>query len=186
MLLDIIFVLILGYGFYLGFSERVINTFALGVLIVLALLLSINLAPIISDFLAPRLNVDGGLVFFIGMLVSFFFGVIVIRMLITWIEGIVSKDNINIAAKLGSGLVMGGILLLIYGVGIGTADKLDAIDRKMKKESVTYHFTKDFPTVVKRGVTSVSPVAKEFWAHVSGGVEDNYKRSERRNKRRRD
>ena len=183
MLIDILFVLIIGYGFYLGFSERVINTFSLGLLVVLALLLSVNLAPRISDFLAPRLNVDGGITFFIGMLVSFFVGVILIRVIITWIEGIVDKENISIAAKLGSGLIMGSLLLVVYGLGLQAVDKISGIDRKVKRESATYYFAEDFPNVAKRSITSVSPVAKEFWSYVSGNVEDNYRRSERFNKR---
>ncbi len=183
MLIDILFILIIGYGFYLGFSERVINTFSLGVLIVLALLLSINLAPVISNFLSPRLNVDGGIVFFLGLLISFFVGVIIIRMLITWFEGIVSKDNVTIAAKLGSGLIMGSLLLVVYGLGIEAVDKISGIDNKVKRESVTYDFARDFPNVAKRSIVSVSPVAKEFWAYVSGNMEDNYRRNERYNKR---
>jgi len=137
----------------------------------------------ISNFLSPRLNVDGGIVFFLGLLVSFFIGVIAIRMILSWIEGIVDKDNINLAAKLGSGLVMGSLLIVVYGLGIEAVDKISGIDKKIKRESVTYDFARDFPNVAKRSITSVSPVAKEFWAYVSGNVENNYRRSERYNKR---
>jgi len=183
MLVDIFFALVLGYGFYLGFSERVIRTFSLGVLVILALLISINLAPIISNFLSPRLNVDGGIVFFAGLLGSFFVGVIAIRMILSWVEGFVSKENVSLATQLGSGLIMGSLLLVVYGLGIQAFDKLSGIDKRTKKESLTYDFAHDFPNIAKRSITSVQPVAKEFWGYVSGNVEKNYKRSERYNKR---
>lgn len=183
MLIDIIFVLIVVYGFYLGFSQRVIRAFSLSVLVILALLLSINLAPMISNFLSPRLNVDGGIVFFVGILVSFFVAVIVIRMLTSWIETIVNKDNVNIATQLGSGLIMGCLLLIVYGLGIEAVDKISGIDKKTKRESITYDFASEFPSVAKRGIASVQPVAKEFWGHISGNVEKNYKRTEKYNKR---
>lgn len=183
MLVDILFALVLGYGFYLGFSERVIRTFSLGVLVILALLVSINLAPIISNFLSPRLNVDGGIVFFVGLLGSFFVGVIAIRMILSWIEGMVSKENVSLATQLGSGLIMGSLLLVVYGLGIQAFDKLSGIDKRTKKESLTYEFAHDFPNIAKRSITSVQPVAQEFWGYVSGNMEKNYKRSERYNKR---
>ena len=149
MLIDIIFVLIVVYGFYLGFSQRVIRTFSLSVLVILALLLSINLAPMISNFLSPRLNVDGGMVFFVGILVSFFVAVIVIRMLTSWIETIVNKDNVNLATQLGSGLIMGCLLLIVYGLGIEAVDKISGIDKKTKRESIPYDFASEFPSVAK-------------------------------------
>ena len=183
MLVDILFVLVVGYGFYLGFSERVIRTFSLGVLVILALLLSVNLAPIISNFLAPRLSVDGGIIFFIGLLVSFFFGVIVIRMLLSWIEGVVSKDNVSLATQLGSGLIMGSLLLVVYGLGIDAFDKVSGIDRKVKKESVTYDFARGFPTVAKKSIASVQPLAQDFWGYVSGNMEEGQRQSENYNKR---
>ena len=183
MLIDIIFVLIIGYGFYLGFSQRVIRTFSLSVLVILALVLSINLAPMISNFLSPRLNVDGGIIFFIGLLVSFFVGIIVIQMLKNWIEGIVDKDSISLATQLGSGLIMGCLLLIVYGLGIEAVDKISGIDKHTKRESITYDFASEFPGVAKKGIASVQPVAKEFWTYISGNVEKNYKRTEKYNKR---
>ena len=121
--------------------------------------------------------------FFVGILISFFVAVIVIRMLTSWIETIVNKDNVNLATQLGSGLIMGCLLIIVYGLGIEAVDKISGIDKKTKRESITYDFASGFPHVAKKGIASVQPVAKEFWAHLSGNVEKNYKRTEKYNKR---
>ncbi|HFA49539.1 MAG TPA: CvpA family protein [Bacteroidetes bacterium] len=182
MFIDIIFVLVIVYGFYLGFSQKIIRTFTLSLLIIAALLLSLNLAPFTTDFLSNFLNSDSGVLFFVGLLTSFVVAIFLIRLIISWIEGVFKKENVSIATHLSSGLIMGSLLLIVYGSGLLMFEKADAIDAKTKKASLTYKFTRNFPEKAKASFVSVKPVVVDFWDYVSGSVKKNYRESEKKSK----
>ncbi len=183
MVVDIIFVLVIVYGFYLGFSKKIIRTITLSLLVVFALLLSLNLVPFTTDLLRSFVKTDSSILFFISLLASFIVAVFVIRLLMVWLEGVFKKENVSIATHLSSGLIMGSILLVIYGTGLIFCEKAEAIGPDVKKASVTYDFTRGFPEKAKASVVSVQPVLVEFWAYVSGSVQKNYKESEQKSKK---
>ncbi|HHM20506.1 MAG TPA: CvpA family protein [Bacteroidetes bacterium] len=184
MIVDIIFVLLLAYGFYLGFSQKIIRVITLSLTVIFALLLSLNLVPFTTELFGSFIKTDSSLLFFIALLASFIVAVFLIRIVVSWLENIFKKENVGIATRLSSGLIMGAILLVIYGLGLNFFDSAKAIAPDTKRESVTYKFTRDFPNRAKAGMTSVQPVIERFWDYVSGSVEKNYKASERRSRRR--
>lgn len=184
MIVDIIFVLLLGYGFYLGFSQKIIRTVTLSLTVIFALLLSLNLVPFTTEIFGSFIKTDSSILFFIALLASFIVAVFCIRLLVSWLEGVFKKENVGMATRLSSGLIMGSILLVIYGSSLNFFDQADAIDKDTKKASMTYKFTRQFPEKAKASMVSVQPVFEEFWNYVSGSVEKNYKESERKSKRR--
>ncbi len=184
MVVDIIFVLIIIYGFYLGFSQKIIRTITLSLLLVFALLLSLNLVPFTTELLGSVIKTDSGILFFIGLLTSFIVAIFLIRLIMTWLEGVFKKENVSLATHLSSGLIMGSILLVIYGSGLIFFEKAEAIGPEVKQASVTYDFTRGFPEKAKASVVSVKPVLVDFWAYVSGSVQKNYEESEKKSEKR--
>jgi len=183
MVVDIIFVLVIVYGFYLGFSKKIIRTITLSLLVIFALLLSLNLVPFTTELLGSFLKTDSGVLFFIGLLTSFIVAVFLIRLIMTWLEGVFKKENVSVATHLSSGLIMGSILLVIYGSGLIFFEKAEAIGPDVRKASVTYDFTRGFPEKAKASVISVKPVIEDFWNYVSGSVKKNYEESEKKSKK---
>ncbi len=183
MVVDIIFVLVIVYGFYLGFSQKIIRTITLSLLVVFAVLLSLNLVPFTTDLLRSVLKTDSGILFFVGLLTSFIVAVFLIRIIMNWLQGVFKKENVNIATHLSSGLIMGSILLVIYGTGLIFCEKAEAIDPDVKKASVTYDFTRGFPEKAKASLVSVKPVLVDFWDYVSGSMQKTYKESEKKSKK---
>lgn len=183
MIVDIVFVALLAYGFYLGFSQKIIRVVTLSLTVIFALLLALNLVPFTNELIGNFLKADSSILFFIALLSSFIIAIFLIRMIVTWLEGVFKKENVGMATRLTSGMIMGAILLVVYGSSLNFFDSADAIGPKVKKESVTYKFTRQFPDKAKASMVSVQPVIEEFWDYVSGNVEKNYKRSERKSRR---
>ena len=184
MIVDIIFVLLLGYGFYLGFSQKIINVVTLVLTIIFALLLSLNLVPYTTELFASFIKTDSSILFFVALLASFIIAVFLIRLVVSWLEGVFKKENVGMATRLSSGLIMGAILLVIYGSSLNFFDSADAISPDTKKASVTYKFTREFPEKAKASMVSVTPVIEQFWDYVSGSMDKNFKENERKSKRR--
>ena len=183
MVVDIIFILLIIYGFYLGFSQKIIRTVTLSLTVIFAILLSLNIVPFSTEILSSVLKTDSSILFFIALLASFILAVFIIRIIVTWLQGIFKKDNVNMATQLSSGLIMGAILLCIYGSGLNFFDQADAIGPDTKKASVTYKFTQQFPGKAMAGMVSIQPMFEKFWTYVSGSVEKNYKENEKKSKK---
>lgn len=185
MILDIIFAIVVGYGFYLGYSKKAARTVSLLLMVVLSLLLSLSLCPFITDFLSTKIQADSKVLFFIGFLFSFLVAIFSIRWILSWIEDVFKKDNVSMASYVSTGLVTGAFFLFLYGVGLGLADEANAIDPKVKRQSVTYNFSKKFPDSAKSSLTGVGPVMEDFWGYVTNSVEENYEEAEKSNRRNR-
>lgn len=183
MVVDIIFILLLVYGFYLGFSQKIIRTVTLSLTVIFALLLSLNIVPFSTELLGAVIKTDSSILFFIALLASFILAVFLIRIIVSWLEGVFKKENVSMATQLSSGLIMGSILLCIYGSSLNFFDRADAIAPDTKKASITYKFTQQFPERAMASMVSMQPMMEKFWNYVSGSVEKNYKENERKSKR---
>ena len=185
MILDIIFAIVVGYGFYLGYSKKAARTVSMLLLVVLSLLLSLSLSPFITDFLSKRIQADDKVLFFIGFVASFLVAVFAVRWALSWLEDVLKKDNVSMATHVSTGLVTGAFFLFIYGAGLKFVDDADVIDPQVKRQSVTYKFSQKFPDSAKSSLTSVGPVLEDFWGYVTNSMEENYEEAERSNKRNR-
>jgi len=183
MLVDICFVLVLAYGFFLGFTPKVSQGLSMIILVISSLVLALNMAPFITQFIADNYRVDSGVLFFVALVVSFLFSTMIIRLLMGYFQNFVKQDNMNLATNLSSGLVIGCLLLIGYGMLLYLGEQTNIIDKRTRKESVTYSFARQFPEKAKASVVSAKPMFEDFWEYISDSVEDNYKESKRRSKR---
>lgn len=183
MILDIIFAVVVGYGFYLGYSQKAARTVSLAVLVVLSLLLSLSLCPYITDFLSTIVQADSKVLFFIGFSASFLLAILSVKWMLTWLESTLKKDNVSMATHVSTGLVTGAFFLFLYGAGLGLIDDTKVIDPQVKRESVTYSFSKKFPDSAKASLTGVGPVVEDLWGYITNSVEKNYEEAEKSNRR---
>lgn len=182
MLIDLIFTVVVVYGFYLGFSPKVTGAVSRFFLVIFALLLSLNIAPYITDFIGSHYKTETGILFFFTIIISFLLSVMLIRLVMGYTGRFVQQDNMNLATNLSSGLLIGCILLVFYGSLLYGADEANVISRQTKKDSLTYSFAVEFPSKAKASVVSAKPIVEDFWDYVTEGMEDNYKKSRRRGK----
>ena len=180
MILDLIFLIVVVYGFYLGFTPKYTSWFSMVILTVTSLILAMNIAPYVTDFLASNARMDSGLIFFITLIFSFLMSVMIVKLLMGYSESMVKKDNMNLAANLSSGLVISALLLIVYGMALYVGEETNIIHKNLRKESVTYNFTRSFPSEAKASVASVKPAFDDFWEYLSDGMNDNYKHSKKR------
>lgn len=185
MILDIIFAIVVGYGFYLGYSKKAARTVSLALLVVLSLLLSLSLCPFIADFLSTKLQADSKILFFISFIFSFLLAVFSVRWVLTWLEGVLKKDNVSMATHISTGLVTGAFFLFLFGAGLNLLEDTKVITPQVKRESVTYDFSKKFPDSAKSSLTGVGPVMENFWGYVTNTMEENYEEAERSNRKNR-
>lgn len=163
MVIDIICVLVVLYGFYLGFSKGIISTVFTFISLTLGMMAAFKFAPGMTMFLEQTFSDDTPLMFLAGFLLSFFVVMMVIRMVARGLEGLLKTANINVINQAAGGLLLSGILVLLYSFLLWFADSGHMLDQATKEQSITYTYLEQFPGEVKRIGGQLQPVFTDFW-----------------------
>ena len=163
MAIDIIFVLTMLYGFYIGFSKGIIKTVFTVLSIVFGLLAAFKFAPAMTDFLESASGSHNPLMLIAGFLLSFVLTMVIIRMIARGLEGVLKTANINVINKLAGGVLLAGVLILLYSVILWFGNQATLINDATKRKSMTYVYLEKFPSQAKNMAYKAQPVFQEFW-----------------------
>ena len=163
MVVDIICVLVVLYGFYLGFSKGIISTIFTILSLTFGLMAAFKFAPGMTLFLERSFNSSSPLMFLAGFLLSFAVTMIILRMIARGLEGILKTANINVVNQLAGGILLSGILVLLYSFLLWFADSGHLLDQQTKDQSVTYRYLEQFPGEFKKVGVKIQPLFSEFW-----------------------
>ncbi len=163
MAIDIIFVITMLYGFYLGFSKGIIKTVFTVLSIMFGLMAAFKFAPAMTDFLESAFSNNNPLMLIAGFLLSFVLTMVIIRMIARGLEGLLKTANINIINQLAGGILLSGVLILLYSVILWFGDQATLINKEAKSKSITYVYLEKFPSQAKGIAYKIQPVFQEFW-----------------------
>ncbi|MEM6318391.1 MAG: CvpA family protein [Bacteroidota bacterium] len=163
MTLDIIFVLFAAIGFYTGYARGIIKTVFTILSFTIGLLAAFKMAPAFTNFLEDLTKNDNPLMFIAGFLLSFIIMMVILRLISRGLEGILKSANINFINQIIGGVVLGAGSILIYSTLVWFADKSHMIDSQTKQSSLTYAYTKEFPSQMKVVGEQLKPVFTDFW-----------------------
>ena len=163
MAIDIIFLLVVLYGFYLGFARGIIRTVFTVISLTIGVMLSLKLAPGATRLLETTFKNDNPLMFVAGLLLSFIAIMLVLRTISRSLEGILKTANINVVNQFIGGVVLSGVLVLLLSVLVWFADQGHMIDQETKRKSVTYQYLTEYRGQAKVIGEKLKPVFYEFW-----------------------
>ena len=165
MVIDIIFAILAAYGFYLGFSRGIIQTIFTILSILFGLMAAFKFGPYMTQFLETAFNNDHPLMFIAGFLLAFVLTMFLIRLFARGLEGLLERANINIVNQVAGGLLLSGLMILLYSVILWFGDKSHLIDDATKRQSLTYVYLEEFPQEVWKLGRVIKPVFEDFWEH---------------------
>ncbi len=164
MILDIILVLLVTYGFYTGFNRGLIDTLFDVISIVVGILVALKLSYIIINFLEKILpNLSPQLVYLIGLVLTFFLVMLIIRFIGKKIEGLFKFANVNIINKIGGGILKALILATAFSFAVLLISQIGLLEDETIQQSRTYKLVEPFPEYAKDGFEKVKPFFQEFW-----------------------
>lgn len=163
MIIDIVFAIVVLYGFYLGFSQGIINTVFTVLSIFIGLLAAFKLAPAMSNFLETLFESSNPLMFFGGFLITFIITMFLIRTVARALEGLFRAARINFINQLVGGVVLSGVLALMLSMLVWFGDQAHLVDEGTKSQSMTYPYLKQYPQQIKGVAHVLRPTFEEFW-----------------------
>ena len=165
MVVDIIFAIAAGYGFYLGFSKGIISTVFTIISYTFGLVAALKFTPAMTNFLETAFNTVNPLMFILGFLLSFIITMVFIRLIARGLEGLFQTANINIINQMAGGALLSGIMILVYSVLLWFGDQAHMVDQQTKQQSFTYVYLEQFPSQAWKLAEMAKPTFEEFWDH---------------------
>lgn len=162
--IDLIFLVLAVWGFYLGFSRGIIKTIFTIFSVVFGLMMALRFGPEVTNVLESLLK-ENALMFIVGFLVTFVGTMFFIRLIASFLEGALQTAHINIINQVMGGLFTSAFLVLVYSLLLWFFDASHLITTYTKQESWSYSYLEQYPQKVWNWGRKATPIFKDFWDH---------------------
>lgn len=163
MIIDVLFLIVGGWGFFQGYSRGIIKTVFTLFSIIFGLMVAFKFSPAATRFIETAFHSNSPLNFVAGFLLSFVLTMIIIRMTAQFFERSLRAANINAINKFAGGLLLGSIYTLILSMLLWFADQSHIITAENSTSSLTYPYLKAFPSKMKGVYEYIKPGFQDFW-----------------------
>ena len=163
MVLDAIFLILAGWGFFVGFSRGIIKTVFTLFSVIFGIMAAMKFGPAATRFLETAFDGDSKWLFFAGTLLAFVLTMMIIRMTANGLENILETANINIINKFAGGVLFASLITLMYSLILWFGKQAHVVTEKTTADSYTYAYLEQFPGQMRNVYDIVSPSFKEFW-----------------------
>ena len=177
MIIDFVAVLLIAYGFYLGYSKGLIKTVFAAVSIIIALVAVLKLSHHVIDFLKAVLPIDERISHMIGFVLTFILVLAIIRFIGNKIEALMKSIHIGGVNKILGGSVLGLIYAVLISFGLYFLDRIEMLSPNQKQNSYTYPVLEKLPDATLKAGESLKPLFKDFWDTILETMDEVNKKS---------
>jgi membrane protein required for colicin V production len=163
MPIDVIFILIFGYGFWIGYHRGIIGTIFNIAAYVFGIVLAFKITPTTTNILEHAFNSNNPTIFLGGFLINLAVIMLVLRMASAGITGLFEIAFLGLFNRAAGGILTGGFGVLIYSVLLWFLVKVQFLNTATLTESKTYPFLASLPTTAKSVAIRFKPVAEDVW-----------------------
>jgi uncharacterized membrane protein required for colicin V production len=183
MIIDIVLALLVTYGFYTGFNRGLIDTFFDAISIIIGILVAIKLSYVLINFLEKILpNLSPQIVFLIGLVLTFFLVMLIVRFIGKKLEGLFKLVQLNILNKVAGGALKAFLLSTVFSFLILLAGKVNVLPEDTVSQSRTYKLIEPFPRYAEAGFEKIKPYFQEFYAKTQELIDDAKALEQKRSK----
>jgi len=172
MAIDIILLLVVGAGFWLGYTKGIVATLFSVLEYVVAILLTLGLSPFLSRFLTTSLNMDRMVALLLSTIIFFFVFIFLIKWMTKKMEASLKKGKLSGSTKVLGGIVMMLACIFLYSIILWLVDYYGLINEKMKLASYTYKLLEAIPAASRTLVLDLKPVFQRYWELIQDSVGD--------------
>lgn len=163
MVIDILFALVFGYGFYTGFSKGILETVFKVFGYLIGAVAAIKFALPTQRFLEDVFNTENPTMYLLGLVLSFLLTILLVRLVANGFESVLERANINVINQIFGGLLVAGFMVLVYSLLLYFAQASNLISSKAEKESFTYEYLEEFPDKTWAFLGNMKDPLLEFW-----------------------
>ena len=163
MVIDLMFFIFAATGFWLGFSRGIISTVFTVFSYFFGVIVAIKFSDGMTKFLQTTFNDDSALYYIAGLLLSFVLAMFLIRMIARGLENILKAGNVNTINQLFGGILLSGVLVVLFSFLVRFGNEARMIEPKTKAESITYAQLEVLPDHAMVVLGKITPLFRQFW-----------------------
>ena len=173
MIIDIILLLFVLAGFWLGYVRGIIGTLIMVFAYIAAFLLTLKISPWFAGFLSSTFPIGKmfALIFgTIGLLLLFIF---LIHYAAKRINTSFKKGNLTKANKIIGGIIMTCFAVLLYSLLLWPVNQFGWIGDKAKETSMTYSTLAAIPEKSRSFIEKFKPLFSRYWQLMEQTIEES-------------
>jgi membrane protein required for colicin V production len=163
MMIDLAALLLLLYGFYLGYTRGIIKTVFALVSILVGIVAALTLSPVVIGWMQGLIQWHPGLVFVLGFALTFIASLVIIRFIGKKVEDLMKFAQVNFINKLAGGVILGILFLVFYSYALWGINSFNLLSDKNKQSSVSYEYLETLPVHTQGLLDQAKPVFRGFW-----------------------
>ena len=140
MILDIIFLAALAFGFYRGFSKGLVIAFSSFFAFIIGIILSLKLIPISTEIISEWINTDSVFLPIVSFLVTLIAIIIGINLLARVITMLIKAVQLNLINRITGGLFGLITMALILSFFLWIFNQMELFKPELKETSVLFGF----------------------------------------------
>ena len=168
------------YGFYLGFSEGIVNTIFRVLSIFLAFMMAFKFSPYMTQALEKAFNFDSPLTFIAGFVVTFFLTMWTIRWVAEMMTTIMEVSHVNLPNQIIGGGVLGLLFAFLFSVIVWFGNSAGMVSSETKNQSIFYVYSESLRENTFVFFQKVRPVLGDFFKE-TGKMMDRLEENHRKN-----
>ncbi len=164
MVIDIVCLIFLAYGFWVGYSRGIISTVLSLVSYLFGVLAAMKFGPIAAEMIFetfPQVTSAGA--FVLGVVLLFFLTLILFRILARGLTGFMERVNINFINQVLGGVLSGLFFTFIFSGLVYFGDRSKIITDEVKADSITYPVLIQLPDIVIEHGKALFPIFYDFY-----------------------
>lgn len=168
MALDLINLVIFGYGFYFGYSKNILQVLFLIVVVVVTLFGAMWFTPMVHDVLKANVGLKVPYLSLISFASTLLVSFLVVKLFSNAINESITGKRSQHVDNFGGGLLMGLACLFLWATLLRFAERSALISEKTKNNSYSFKYVSKMPDAGFRVVGNVAPFVREFYQYMKG------------------
>ena len=176
MYIDILFIGAVGYGFFKGFSQGIINSIFSVLGIVIAFMAAFKLSPYMTEMLEKGFDTYNPFMFLVGFAATFFLTKWLLHFVAEFVTNILEVAHVNFLNQIVGALMLTLIFSFVFSVLVWFADSTRILSPQQKATSISYRFLEPLRESGFKLIGNSKPIFQNFLSHTDkmlDGVEKN-------------
>ena len=165
MYIDILFIAAVGYGFFKGFSQGIINSIFSVLSLVIAFMAAFKLSPYMTEMLEKGFDIYNPFMFLAGFGVTFFLTKWLLKFVAEFLTGVLEVAHVNLVNQTIGALILTVIFSFVFSVLIWFADSIRVLSPQQKATSISYRFLEPLRESGFKLIGNSKPIFQNFLSH---------------------
>jgi len=169
---DIVFIIMVAYGFYFGYVYGLIKVVVFIISLILALGVSMYITPALSDLISLTIEIDSAFLPFVAFLVSVFGIMAIARIIFLLFDKNVTSKRVNQFTRAIGGFMMSGMFSFLFSVLVTFFSQAHVLTpEKLEHSSFFYPYVQKIPNVGTAVLERIAPYVGSFTKYMKKSLD---------------